>query len=257
MSDEKKYQKGKLYQLGIDQLTPDPNQPRKHFDQLALEELSLSIKEHGVIQPILFRKDDAGPLFIVAGERRWRAAKMAGKAEISALLTDGKTAEISLIENLLRQDLTAVEEAEALQQMIEKHQYKQEDLSKIIGKALSTISEILSLNKLPVQIRDEVRANPKCSRRVLLEILRKKKQPKSIITLYEKYKQKGLIDGETVKSGVKRGPKKSYLSFIEDFADKITKMETSNIAPEDRKALKKELEDLKRCIDEKLVTISS
>jgi ParB family chromosome partitioning protein len=123
------YEKGQFYQLELALLQADPNQPRKYLDPQALEDLAASIAQHGVLSPILFRLAPAGqapeahtgasdpPLFVVAGERRCEAAKKAGLAEVPAILVEGRHGEIALVENLLRQDLTAVEEAEALDRL--------------------------------------------------------------------------------------------------------------------------------------------
>jgi len=110
------YEKGKLYDLPIIDLKTDPNQPRKSIDSQALEELATSIKTHGIIQPLLFRVADDSPyLLIVAGERRYNAAQQVGLLVVPGLYVEGNPSEIALIENMLRQDLTAVEEAEGLQ----------------------------------------------------------------------------------------------------------------------------------------------
>lgn len=196
-----------LLSLPITDVQPDPEQPRKYFDPDALNELKASIEQHGIIQPILVRPGEDRKYVIVAGERRYRAATEAELAEIPAILTDGKSQEIALIENLLRENLTAIEEAEAIQAMIDNRGYKQEDLAKAIGKGESTISEILALNKLPAEIRDDARQNSKCSRRVLLEIVRSKKRKNGMLTLYKKFKEKGLTSGE-IKRQI-RGPKGS------------------------------------------------
>jgi ParB family chromosome partitioning protein len=112
------YQKGRIYTLELAHLQTDPNQPRKSLDPQALGELAASINEHGVLQPILFRVDlQAEALCIVAGERRCAAAQQVGLTTIPGIFVDGNTAEISLVENLLRHDLTAIEEAEALQRL--------------------------------------------------------------------------------------------------------------------------------------------
>ncbi|MBK5276696.1 MAG: ParB/RepB/Spo0J family partition protein [Desulfuromonadales bacterium] len=113
------YEKGKLYQLPLSSVQPDPEQPRKFFDEQALAELSASIAGHGVLQPILVRQgaDGDGVFIIVSGERRYQAARNAGLATIPAIITDGEPAEISIIENLLRENLTAIEEAEAIERL--------------------------------------------------------------------------------------------------------------------------------------------
>jgi ParB family chromosome partitioning protein len=108
------YEKGKLYDLDITQVQPDPEQPRKYFDEQALVELSASITNHGVLQPILVREGTDGVFIIVSGERRYQATVKAGLATVPAIITDGEPAEISIIENLLRENLTAIEEAEGI-----------------------------------------------------------------------------------------------------------------------------------------------
>ena len=190
-----KYKKGRLYALPIGDIQPDPNQPRKYFDQEGLSDLTRSIQDKGVIQPVICAQTETGEVCLVAGERRLRAAQAAGLTEIPALFVNDKPEEISLIENSLRQNLTAVEEAEAAGHLVDDLKYSREQLGKILGKKASTINDILSLNRLPPEIRDECRVNPACPRRVLVEIARKK-QPRAMLTLYKKYKEKGLTSDE-------------------------------------------------------------
>jgi ParB family transcriptional regulator, chromosome partitioning protein len=199
MPDTAKYEKGKLYDVPINDLKPDPNQPRKSIDPEGQEEMNASVRTHGIIQPILFRQgfvtspsiqDQPQPaLFVVAGERRLRAAQQCGLATVPGICVEGNFAEIALVENLLRQDLTAIEEAEALQRLMEEQKYSQEQLAGIIGKARQTINEILLVNRLPQEIRDECRGDRKISRASLIEIARKK-QVRGMQTAYEKYKEK-------------------------------------------------------------------
>ena len=193
------YEKGKLYDLSVIDLKPDPNQPRKSIYPQALEELTASIRRVGIIQPLLFRVDAAptqssalstqSSLLIVAGERRFKAAKMAGLLTLPGICVEGNPSEIALVENLLRQDLTSVEEAEALQRLMDEQKYSQEQLAGIIGKARQTINEILLVNRLPQEIRDECRGDRKISRTSLIEIARKK-QVRGMQTAFEKYKEK-------------------------------------------------------------------
>ncbi|MHB9097551.1 MAG: ParB/RepB/Spo0J family partition protein [Syntrophales bacterium] len=222
------YEKGRLYTLPIGNIQPDPNQPRKYFDEEGLAELTQSIQDKGVIQPILVRLGEAGDVVLVAGERRLRAAQAAGLAEIPALFIEDKPEEISLIENSLRQNLTAVEEAEAAGRLADELKYTQEQLGRILGKKPSTISEILSLNRLPAEIRDECRVNPTCSRRVLVEIARKK-QARAMITLYKKYKEKGLTSDE-VRAEVKKerqpqGPTEQAAAILTGIAALHTRLD--------------------------------
>ena len=133
---------------------PQENQPRQRFDPILLQELADSIREHGVLQPVLLRPVDRG-YEIIAGERRWRAAKMAGLTSIPALvreMEDAEAAEISLIENLQRDDLSVIEEAVAYKNLLEKHQYTQEKLAGKIGKSRTHIANTMRLLALPPQV---------------------------------------------------------------------------------------------------------
>jgi len=183
------FEKGKLYNLSLNDLLTDPNQPRKVMEGQALDELAASIGKHGILEPILFRRHEDGNLIVVAGERRIAAARKAGLSFIPAIYVDGNCSEIALVENLLRQDLTAVEEAEALQRLMEQQKYTHEQLSGVIGKARTTISDILLINRLPQEIRDDCRGNRLVSKKILIDIARKK-QERAMFTAYNSYKEK-------------------------------------------------------------------
>ena len=165
-----------ILELDIDQLVPNPDQPRKSFSEESLRELASSIKRNGVIQPIVVKRTENPRTFIiiVAGERRWRASKMAEMTTIPAVLTTGDTEELSLIENIQREDLNALEEAEALSRMMERHRYTQEQLGAIVGKAQNTVSQTLSLLQLPEKIRTEYHQSPTVSKSILMELARMK-----------------------------------------------------------------------------------
>jgi ParB family transcriptional regulator, chromosome partitioning protein len=183
--------KGNLYALDVNSIQPDPEQPRKYFDEQALAELSASITSHGVLQPILVRGGDDSRFLIVSGERRYQASLKAGLATIPAIITDDEPAEISIIENLLRENLTAIEEAEAVERLRAVHDYGLSDLATALGKSDSTLSEILSLNKLPTAVKDDCRNDPKAGRSILALIARQKTREK-MTALYTKYKESGL-----------------------------------------------------------------
>jgi ParB family transcriptional regulator, chromosome partitioning protein len=148
-----------LLQLPVEAVERNPDQPRKRFDDEKLEELAASIREHGVVEPILVRREGAR-YRIVAGERRWRAAQRAGLREVPALLreaTDRQAFEIALIENIQRADLNAIEEAEAYEVLAAEHGLTQEQVAARVGKERSTVANTLRLLKLPVEVRDVVR----------------------------------------------------------------------------------------------------
>jgi ParB family chromosome partitioning protein len=130
-----KYEARQLYEIDIKELHPDPNQPRKYFDESELNDLSGSIKKHGVLQPILFRKAEDGKLTIVSGERRYQASLLAKEKTIPGIFIDSNATEIALIENMLRVDLTPIEEAEGLHRLKTDAKYNNKELSAVIGKA--------------------------------------------------------------------------------------------------------------------------
>lgn len=147
-----------IIELKLDDLRPNPYQPRKIFDDEALKELSESIKEHGVFQPIIVKKSIKG-YEIIAGERRYRASKLAGLKTIPAIIrdfTDSQMMEIALLENLQREDLNVIEEAIAYKSMIEKLNLTQEELAKRVGKSRSHITNILGLLRLPKEVQKQV-----------------------------------------------------------------------------------------------------
>lgn len=141
--------------VNINLIKPNRDQPRKYFDEERIQILSESIKEHGVLQPIILKTVENG-YEIVAGERRWRASRLAGLKEIPAVvkdLEDDKLVQISLIENLQREDLNQIEEALAYDSLIEEYGYTQERVSKVVGKSRSHIANIIRLLALPEDIK--------------------------------------------------------------------------------------------------------
>lgn len=144
--------------LTVDQLRPGAFQPRRHMDEDDLQNLARSIAEKGVLQPILVRRsaDDSGLFEIIAGERRWRAAQMAQLHEVPVVireLNDREALEIGLIENLQREDLSALEEAEGYRRLMEEFAHTQDDLARSIGKSRSHVANTLRLLSLPEQIK--------------------------------------------------------------------------------------------------------
>jgi ParB family chromosome partitioning protein len=246
------YTKGSLYQIPCIDLQTDPNQPRKYFDPEAQQDLVNSFQKQGVLQPVLFREDSDSNLFIVAGERRLQAAKEAGLETIPAILVEGNYSEIALIENLLREDLTAIELAEALDRIQIEYKYTQDQLTGIIGKAKSTVSDILTLTKLPKEIRDECRNDPKISRQLLINIARKKRE-KGMVTAYKKYKaieaKKQIKKTSPKKTKVKRTFQMRLASKFDKMQDFIMKIDLVSIDPTVRKDLTALIQKLKKTAD--------
>jgi ParB family transcriptional regulator, chromosome partitioning protein len=148
-----------LLMLPVEAIERNPKQPRKRFEDAKLEELAASIREHGIVEPILVR-EDGGRYRILAGERRWRAAQRAGLKEVPAVVreaSDHQAFELALVENLQREDLNAIEEAEAYEVLVAEHGLTQEQVAERVGKERSTVANALRLLKLPADVRDLVR----------------------------------------------------------------------------------------------------
>src|SRR6266852_2800632 len=148
-----------LVEIGVDQIAPNPNQPRKIFESNSLEDLTASIRASGVIQPIIVRHTGAG-YQLIAGERRWRAARQAGLERIPAIVreaSDAESLELALVENLLREDLNPMEEAEAYRQLLQQFGWTQEQLGQRIGRDRTSIANVLRLLRLPDEIQADLR----------------------------------------------------------------------------------------------------
>ena len=150
-------EKESIRHVRLTEVEPNKNQPRKRFDDAEIQTLADSIREHGLIQPITVRTIVDGRYQIVAGERRWRACKMAGVSEIPIIvreLSDEDTAKIALIENVQRADLNPIEEAAAYKQLIEQYGVTQEAIAKMVGKSRSVIANSVRLLNLPEEVQD-------------------------------------------------------------------------------------------------------
>ena len=148
VTTEKRSNSDGITELDIYKIQPNPNQPRKHFDEEALQELASSIKLHGVIQPLVVNKTDDNTYLIIAGERRWRASKIAGIEKVPVVIknyTEKQIREISIIENLQREDLNPIEAARAIKQLMDEYHLTQEVVSDRIGKSRSSVANTLRL----------------------------------------------------------------------------------------------------------------
>jgi ParB family chromosome partitioning protein len=159
--------------IAIDQIVPNPEQPRVEFGDLS--ELTASVKEKGVLEPLLVKPRGKGEWMIIAGERRWRAATLAGLTELPCIemdLDEQSIAEIALIENLQRKDLTIWEEADALAALSQKFGYTQEDIAKKISKSRTTVTELLTVASIPTEIRKTCIDKKITAKSSLLEVAR-------------------------------------------------------------------------------------
>ncbi|MCE5263315.1 MAG: ParB/RepB/Spo0J family partition protein [Deltaproteobacteria bacterium] len=250
------YEKNQLYMVPLAEIQPDPSQPRKYIDPAALEELTASVRQMGIIEPVVCRQDPATSLvYAVAGERRCAAARLAGLAAVPAVFVDGgNCAEIALVENLLRQDLNPVEEAEALQRLLDDHAYTQEQVAAIIGKSQPVISKALSLNRLPKEIRDQCRQDPSVPRNVLVEIARKKQQ-RSMVTQFTKYRElqariAAKEAGTPAPAEKKRTKAEAITNSIGGMASKVGDLEFPDFTAEERTMMIEAMNSLKDALDE-------
>ncbi len=205
-----------INEIDIHHIKANPNQPRRDFDNEALEELAESIRQIGIIQPITLRKMDDGTYQIIAGERRWRASLLAGLTSIPAYIRtadDEGMMQMALVENIQREDLNAIEIALAYQNLIEQYNLTQDALSEKVGKKRATVANYLRLLKLPAQVQMALQKGEmdQGHARALLGL----QQPHLQVKLFAEILQKGysvrqveemvkaLNAGETVKSGRK------------------------------------------------------
>jgi ParB family chromosome partitioning protein len=153
------YGEGNVFQCPLERIVPQRGQPRQHFDSAKLDELAQSLKEHGLLEPLVVRRRGEGEFELIAGERRWRAAQRAGLRDVLVVVRDVSAHdafELALIENVQREDLDPIEFAEALDRLTREHGYTQEKLAERVGKDRSTIANGLRLLKLPKGVRERV-----------------------------------------------------------------------------------------------------
>jgi ParB family chromosome partitioning protein len=248
------YLEGSFYHVPIREIRSNPDQPRKFFNEKSLAQLTQSIKARGVLQPVIIRREEDGTIFLVAGERRLRAARQAGLSQLPAILTKGHPPEIALIENLQREDLKPIEEAEALARMVEEYHYTQDELAAVIGKAQPTISETLSLNKLPDDIKNEYR-RADIPRRLLVEIA-KQKSTADMAALFKRINEDKLTSDQVreisrSKSGLKkRTPVAAVMHRVVNLKSSLEKLNLDTLKEMERNQLLAELKNLQGFIDQ-------
>ena len=190
----------------IEHIDPNPDQPRQAMGDLA--ELISSVKEKGIIEPLIVRQRGSRYL-IIAGERRYHAASQAGLTELPVVIRDvddGEMLELALIENIQRKDLTPFEESEAMQGLAQKFAYTHEDLARRLGKSRTTITEALSLNAIPPEVRKVIRLAGITNRSLLLQIVRQGDTQK-MLQLLEKITSQGATREQLRKDAEKDKPK--------------------------------------------------
>lgn len=220
-----------LMQLPLDQIAPNPDQPRKMFDEASIDDLARSVREHGIVQPLVVTRD--GKRFrLIAGERRLRAAQKAGlltvPVVVKEMLHDGEALQIALIENIQREDLNPIEEAGAYRQLHQEFGLTQEEISRRVGKERSTVANFLRLLKLPESVR-RLLASGQLSMghaRALLALDSAKKQEQLAERVVKKdlsvRQTEALASGGARKAGEKREKAKDV--FTRDAEERLTRV---------------------------------
>jgi ParB family chromosome partitioning protein len=243
--------------IELSKIRSNPDQPRKFFDEESLRELAQSIEQYGQLQPIILKDSDEPDTYIlVAGERRYRAHQILGKNEIYAIITDGSLDEIALVENVQRQDLHPLELAESLQRLMEKHGWTQDRLAEAIGKNRRTINEVLKLNTLPDDIRDECRAlGTEISKIALLQIARID-DPHKQRDFWMQVKDGNLstreIQAQRKSSTAPKAtpsPIKQAVSKGKGFANKLRELSPEGIGDEEYYELLEVMEEITKLLD--------
>ncbi len=248
--DEAARHNEQIHKLEISSIKDNPNQPRKIFEKESLKALAASIKEQGVLQPILVRFGDRDEIYLVAGERRLLASTMCGNKTIPAIFTTGKPIEVSLIENILRENLNPIEEAEAFQNMIDNHNYTQQRLANILGKSKSLISASLSINKLSQEIKDRC-VELDISKRELVRLSRidDEKILSQSLSDFEKRSTNKISDDRKTKknSNINKSKVEKIADTIKQTTKKISKVE--KVSEAEKMLLLNELNEMKNKID--------
>jgi ParB family chromosome partitioning protein len=195
--------------IPLDEIEPNPEQPRTETGDL--NELTASIKEKGVLEPLLVKPLSNGGWMIIAGERRWRAARLAGLREVPCIELDldaAQIAEIALIENLQRKDLTVWEEADGLQSLCQKFGYTHEDVARKIGKSRSTVTESLTIANLPLDVRQKCIESGINSKSSILQVARQFDQDSMLETIKFLTNNAKILDDKTNKTNEKKNTRK-------------------------------------------------
>jgi ParB family transcriptional regulator, chromosome partitioning protein len=220
----------RIYRLRLAEIEPRRDQPHQRIDQDSLQELAASIERHGLIQPVTVKRQEGREGYVlVAGERRYRAHELLGREDILAVVTSGDPEEISLIENVQREDLHPLEEAMAYARMMELHAWTQEQLAEMVGKARPTITNVLKLNSLPETIRADCAARRDVSKSLLFEIARCR-DPEEQLRLWEQVRGGGTVRAARARQPAvlptPRGPLADTLRLGRRFVRRLATIKT-------------------------------
>jgi ParB family chromosome partitioning protein len=241
----------------------NPDQPRKSFDPQRLAELAVSIRERGLLQPVVLRRHEDGNYLLMAGERRLRAAELAGVVTVPALVRDDDPLEVGLIENLQREDLSPLEEADALSRLVERRGYTHKTLADLLGKSRPYVSNTLSLVRLPARLREEIAASDVDVSRELLIAMARQASPEAQAALWSRIKLSHLSvrryresAGEPASAReASRSQAATVLRNVRRLNGALRQLEWRIVSEEDRVRLRRALTRLDRRITRVLAAV--
>lgn len=245
-----------LTSIPLDRIQPNPEQPRRYFDEETLKELADSIRERGLLQPVIVQRDGESGYRLIAGERRYRASRMAGLAAVPALVRDDDPLEVAMIENLQREDLTPLEAAHAMAGLIRERGYTHADLAGLVHKSRPYVSNTLALLKLPKEIQEEYNASPTVPRDILISVARQS-DDEAMRDLWQRARLEQLsvrrfrntvVPGEAADASVRK-----TVNVARRLGRQLAALPPS-IPDEERRSLARTLRRLRRRIDEFLAS---
>ncbi len=246
-----------LAAIPISQLHPNPQQPRRFMDPESLEELTASVRQRGVLQPIIVTRAADGYL-IMAGERRFRAAKAAGLTVIPAIVRDDDPNEIALIENLQREDLTALEEAEGLGAMVARYGYTHQALAQLLHKSRPYVSNTLVLTHLPAEVKAELHRYPGMSREILMTIARQQSEPE-MLKLWRRVKLANISVHkfrESRQSPSEESRAREVMAAARRVNRKLRTFDATNLSESERLKVVRVLRRTRKRVDQMLAAMS-
>jgi ParB family chromosome partitioning protein len=245
----------------VQEVRPNPEQPRKHFDQERIAELAASIKAHGLLQPIVVRRASDGGFELLAGERRLRAAQLAEIERLPALVREVQDPlEVALIENLQREDLSPLEEAEALAVLIERHGYSHREVAALLGKSRPYVSNTLALTRLPDPVKADLHREGRAISRELLMAVAREDDPDASLALWRRL-QLGLLSVRRFreeKAGpvLERGALMDALAGARRLNRALARLFGEEVAPSDAARLGRALRRTQRLVQRHLAALA-